>query len=105
MADVSRGLQVIDISDPSSPVLAGGFDMPGDPYGVFVSGQYAYMADHYSLTILKPPPVLDVSEEETLPVLFSLEQNYPNPFNPTTEIAFTLPKASRVLLEVFNLLG
>ncbi|MCK4626413.1 MAG: FG-GAP repeat protein [Phycisphaerae bacterium] len=31
--------------------------------------------------------------------------NYPNPFNPATEIAFTLPRAAEVKLEVFNVMG
>jgi hypothetical protein len=36
---------------------------------------------------------------------FSLAQNYPNPFNPETHIVYTLPKAEKVQLEIYNTLG
>jgi hypothetical protein len=42
---------------------------------------------------------------QRLPAQFSLEQNQPNPFNPTTTIAFALPKAADVTIEVYNVLG
>jgi len=43
--------------------------------------------------------------ETTLPGDYSLNQNYPNPFNPSTNISFTLGKAARARVEVFNILG
>jgi len=39
------------------------------------------------------------------PVTFALLQNYPNPFNPETMIQFELPQASKVQLEIYNLVG
>jgi hypothetical protein len=45
VAGVTAGLQVIDISDPTTPTLAGSYDTPGYAWVVVVEGDYAYVAD------------------------------------------------------------
>jgi Leucine-rich repeat (LRR) protein len=40
-----------------------------------------------------------------VPHKYALYQNYPNPFNPTTVIKFDLPEASKVKIEILNVLG
>jgi len=41
----------------------------------------------------------------SVPSKFDLRQNYPNPFNPATTISYSVLKASKVKLEVFDILG
>jgi hypothetical protein len=48
---------------------------------------------------------IDGSTEENKPTTFHLSQNYPNPFNPVTNFKFSLPQASHVKIEIFNILG
>ena len=40
-----------------------------------------------------------------VPIEFALHQNYPNPFNPETTIRYSLPRASKVRITIFNVLG
>lgn len=40
-----------------------------------------------------------------LPERFRIEGNYPNPFNPVTTIRFDLPRAARVTIQIYDVLG
>ncbi|MBN2356088.1 T9SS type A sorting domain-containing protein [candidate division KSB1 bacterium] len=59
---------------------------------------YSWIGDTTVVTGVNDKPLADLDSYE-------LMQNYPNPFNPTTTIAFTTPKAGRVTIELYNVLG
>jgi Outer membrane protein Omp28/Secretion system C-terminal sorting domain len=46
-----------------------------------------------------------VSNNNKIPVSYTLSQNYPNPFNPTTNIKFSLPKDGNVSLKIYDMVG
>ncbi|MEJ2544291.1 MAG: T9SS type A sorting domain-containing protein, partial [Calditrichaceae bacterium] len=66
--------------------------------------EYAYIAGVLDGSITIPPVGIQTTQQEP-PRKFRLQQNYPNPFNPKTVINFTIPKAGKVTLKVYNSLG
>lgn len=51
------------------------------------------------------PPGLGPPDGGALPPWYSLDRNYPNPFNPSTTIVVGFPRAGRVRLVVYDILG
>jgi hypothetical protein len=51
------------------------------------------------------PTTVDNNRAADLPSKFALLENYPNPFNPSTVIQYAIPKAVRVKLTIYNVLG
>ncbi|MCF7800825.1 MAG: hypothetical protein K9N34_02280 [Candidatus Marinimicrobia bacterium] len=50
------------------------------------------------------PPGL-ATQDEIIPMGFSLRPNYPNPFNPVTTISYHLPETGRVQLTITDVVG
>ena len=70
----------------------------------------AYYPDRYQGTpsywLSFQTVVLGIKENGSgVPRRYTLNQNYPNPFNPTTQIGYTLAKASNVTVTVYDILG
>lgn len=76
--------------------------------GIPVSSNFRHgVGFWFADTGIKIPNSTEETEDfsDPLPVKFELHQNYPNPFNPSTTIAYALPLATHVTVDVFNILG
>ncbi|MFQ5870004.1 MAG: T9SS type A sorting domain-containing protein [Candidatus Zixiibacteriota bacterium] len=71
---------------------------------IVIENNSASPAIHIPVMLVVP---LGVEEQEgsKLPRSFALRRCYPNPFNASTTIGYDLPRASRVTLEIYNLVG
>lgn len=59
------------------------------------------------LELFFPGPALTLADGDRplLPRELELAPNYPNPFNPSTRVAFGVPEAGQVRLEIFDITG
>ncbi|NOX88610.1 MAG: T9SS type A sorting domain-containing protein [Calditrichaeota bacterium] len=64
--------------------------------------------DDFAIQEIIPLAVSVDDPSQQLPVIatdYRLSNNYPNPFNPTTVIEYTVPKAGKVNIAVYDVLG
>jgi hypothetical protein len=59
---------------------------------------------HSGLSVYYPTGTNNNNNNQ-VPQAYSLEQNYPNPFNPVTTINYAIPKAGKVELKIYDVLG
>ena len=64
IADQVYGIPVVNISNPSFPVVVSTYNTPGNSTGIFISGEYAYVCE-YSGVI----QVLDIADPTNLTFL------------------------------------
>lgn len=56
-------------------------------------------------TLFNNGGAVGIDTPDYIPLTYALNQNYPNPFNPTTNISYSLPKATNVTVRIFNSIG
>lgn len=105
-SELYNGLYIINISNPSTPMLAGYFKSQHSAWESYVSGNYVYLGGEGGLYILEFIPT-EVSDDvvSAIPEEFNLLRSDPNPFNDETSIQYLLPQTSNVLLELYNCQG
>jgi Beta-propeller repeat/Secretion system C-terminal sorting domain len=98
-----------DLPNPSTyRIVVSAIDLKGSRSPV--DERYAYFRiapnGEYDLKVFTI--LTDINQDEELfqlPEIYELKQNYPNPLNPSTTIKYSIPKQSRVMLTVFDVLG
>jgi hypothetical protein len=70
-----------------------------------VEGTMTFEMDAMHGTLSEPVVLVTGSVQNGVPSAFRLAQNHPNPFNPQTTLRFDLPRASHVVLTIYNVRG
>lgn len=99
-----QGYWILVFGTPSS-VTVGGSSATGGTVKQLASIDLTAMHEKFGKLPPPPPIALADNQSPSIPDSYWLSQNYPNPFNPETIIAYQLPKAGQVSLQIFDMLG
>ncbi len=98
---LNTGLQHWVISTDSSS----GNDIVIDSNQIYIAGSGSYNNITNTVTIKYNQIIGILPISNQLPEAYKIYQNYPNPFNPLTKINYSLPNATKVHIQVYDLLG
>jgi hypothetical protein len=105
-ASSNEGFEIYDVGNLRQPQqLVSNYHLSGG-VGVAVSGEYIYLVGEHAFDILSYPSqgIINNGSGAALSALLQV-QDYPNPFNAQTTISYSLPKASEISLDIFDILG
>ncbi|MBK8549813.1 MAG: T9SS type A sorting domain-containing protein [Ignavibacteria bacterium] len=76
-------------------------------YVIQVAGMYHYVCEPHAPDMAGNINAVASSITQLTEIVrsYELSQNFPNPFNPVTNINFSIPNSSNVVLKVFNNMG
>ena len=102
------GLQVVDITDKSDPILIGSMGTLDTAYDIASNGSYAYMADGTGGLLVAPlqcGSLDDVPAEPFARVQLGALTATPNPARGATRLHFELPWSGNARLSISDLTG
>ncbi|MDP8229384.1 MAG: T9SS type A sorting domain-containing protein [Candidatus Electryoneaceae bacterium] len=107
LADRGIGLCVLSVTDPENPRLVGYHRTSGPKGGISVGDDGLILMTYGYVGIYRFTDPAEVSDDPNniIPTEFSLSEPYPNPFNSTTTISYSIPIASQLSLQLYNLSG
>lgn len=71
----------------------------------FPDERTGYMVGRNGALFKFNPNILSIGSEKKNDLRFYVGQNFPNPFNGTTSISYDLPKRTKVLITIYDILG
>jgi hypothetical protein len=69
------------------------------------SGQGGLTDFNFDNFLIEESTIVAQDSTTVIPKSYNLSQNYPNPFNPSTAIYYQLPKAGKVSIKIYDIVG
>ena len=99
-------VHAVDVSDPAAPVRLGSIPLPDNCYVIAPGHEVVHAAvTDAGMMILPQHCDVTVGIEARVPEIGGGLAAYPNPFNPRVTVSFSLMRAEKISLDVFDVAG